>query len=192
MVANLSVPAKTIPEFIAYAKANPGKISMASSGMGTATHMTGELFKKMTGVNMIHVPYRGGGPALADLLAGQVNASHCFPINAHDMRAFAMPASQNLDQGSVWEAVGAGSGTRQRPSLALRPARPRPSGPGYTSVRRRAGASMPGCFLESPQPPKFAHAEALVVCAAAVLDRLPDTGNAPGRGRTALLPLRRS
>jgi hypothetical protein len=108
------------------------------------------------------------------------------------MRAFAMPASQNLDQGSVWEAVGAGSGTRQRPSLALRPVRPRPSGPGYTSVRRRAGASMPGCFLESPQPPKFAHAEALVVCAAAVLDRLPDTGNAPGRGRTALLPLRRS
>jgi tripartite-type tricarboxylate transporter receptor subunit TctC len=72
MVANLSVPAKTIPEFIAYAKANPGKISMASSGMGTATHMTGELFKKMTGVNMVHVPYRGGGPALADLLAGQV------------------------------------------------------------------------------------------------------------------------
>jgi tripartite-type tricarboxylate transporter receptor subunit TctC len=72
MAANLSVPAKTIPEFIAYAKANPGKISMASAGIGTGTHMTGELFKMMTGVNMLHVPYRGGGPALIDLLAGQV------------------------------------------------------------------------------------------------------------------------
>jgi tripartite-type tricarboxylate transporter receptor subunit TctC len=105
MVANLSVPAKTIPEFIAYAKANPGKISMASSGMGTATHMTGELFKKMTGVNMIHVPYRGGGPALADLLAGQGNALQFFPRSADDMRAFTMPASRNLDRGSVGEAA---------------------------------------------------------------------------------------
>jgi hypothetical protein len=192
MLVNPTVPANTVPEFIAYGKANPGKINMASAGIGSPSHIAGVLFSLMTGVDMLHVPYRGDAPALTDLFGGQVNASHCFPINAHDMRAFAMPASQNLDQGSVWEAVGAGSGTRQRPSLALRPARPRPSGPGYTSVRRRAGASMPGCFLESPQPPKFAHAEALVVCAAAVLDRLPDTGNAPGRGRTALLPLRRS
>jgi tripartite-type tricarboxylate transporter receptor subunit TctC len=72
MVANLSVPAKTIPEFIAYAKANPGKISMASAGIGTGAHMTGELFKMMAGVNMLHVPYRGSGPALTDLLGGQV------------------------------------------------------------------------------------------------------------------------
>ena len=67
-----SVPAKTVPEFIAYAKANPGKINMASSGTGSASHVSGELFKMMTGVNLVHVPYRGGGPALTDLLAGQV------------------------------------------------------------------------------------------------------------------------
>jgi tripartite-type tricarboxylate transporter receptor subunit TctC len=67
-----SVPAKTVPEFVAYAKANPGKINMASSGNGTSVHMSGELFKMMTGVNMVHVPYRGGAPALTDLLGGQV------------------------------------------------------------------------------------------------------------------------
>ena len=62
MVVNPSVPAKTVPEFIAYAKANPGKINMASAGIGTAAHVSGELFKMMTGVNMVHVPYRGGHP----------------------------------------------------------------------------------------------------------------------------------
>ena len=72
MVVNRAVPAKSVPEFIAHAKANPGKLSMASGGTGTASHMAGELFKMMAGVNMIHVPYRGGGPALTDLLAGQV------------------------------------------------------------------------------------------------------------------------
>ena len=72
MVVNPSVPAKTVPEFIAYAKANPGKLSMASAGNGTASHMAGELFKMMAGVDMVHVPYRGGGPALTDLLGGQV------------------------------------------------------------------------------------------------------------------------
>ena len=61
MVVNPSVPAKTVPEFIAYAKANPGKINMASAGIGTAPHVSGELFKMMAGVNMVHVPYRGGG-----------------------------------------------------------------------------------------------------------------------------------
>jgi tripartite-type tricarboxylate transporter receptor subunit TctC len=72
MVVNPSVPAKTIPEFIAYAKANPGKINMASSGIGTSPHVAGELFKMMTGVDMVHVPYRGAGPGLTDLLSGQV------------------------------------------------------------------------------------------------------------------------
>ena len=72
MVVNPSVPAKTVPEFIAYAKANPGKINMASAGNGTRAHVAGELFKMMTGVNMLHVPYRGGAPALTDLLGGQV------------------------------------------------------------------------------------------------------------------------
>ena len=72
MVINTSVPAKTVPEFIAYAKANPGKINMASPGIGSGPHMAGELFKMMSGVNMVHVPYRGNVPALTDLVGGQV------------------------------------------------------------------------------------------------------------------------
>jgi tripartite-type tricarboxylate transporter receptor subunit TctC len=67
-----SVPAKTVPELIAYAKANPGKVNMASAGTGTGPHMAGELFNFMVGINMVHVPYRGQGPALSDLLGGQV------------------------------------------------------------------------------------------------------------------------
>jgi len=73
-VVNPSVPAKTIPEFIAYAKANPGKINMASVGTGSQPHLAGELFNIMAGVKMVHVPYRGAPPALTDLLAGQVHA----------------------------------------------------------------------------------------------------------------------
>src|SRR5262245_33418467 len=73
MQVNLSVPAKTLPEFIAYAKANPGKIDMASAGNGTPQHVSGELFKMMTGIKLIHVPYRGTGPALVGLLGGQVH-----------------------------------------------------------------------------------------------------------------------
>ena len=69
---NPSVPAKTVPEFIAYAKANPGKLIMASGGIGAPSHVFGELFKFMTGVNLVHVPYRGAAPAVTDLLAGQV------------------------------------------------------------------------------------------------------------------------
>ena len=72
MEVHPSFPAKTVPEFIAYAKANPGKLNMASPGNGTGPHMAGELFKIMTGVDMMHVPYRGSPPALTDLLAGQV------------------------------------------------------------------------------------------------------------------------
>ncbi len=72
MVVHPSVPAKTVPEFIAYAKANPGKLNMASAGNGTTQHVAGELFKMMTGVDMVHVPYRGAAPALTDLLGGQV------------------------------------------------------------------------------------------------------------------------
>jgi tripartite-type tricarboxylate transporter receptor subunit TctC len=72
MVANPSLPAKTVSEFIAYAKANPGKINMASGGNGSPQHIYGELFKSMTGVNMVHVPYRGGALALTDLIGGQV------------------------------------------------------------------------------------------------------------------------
>jgi tripartite-type tricarboxylate transporter receptor subunit TctC len=72
MEVNPSVPVKTVPEFIAYAKANSGKINMASAGSGTPQHVAGELFKLMTGVEMIHVPYRGAAPALTDLIGGQV------------------------------------------------------------------------------------------------------------------------
>jgi tripartite-type tricarboxylate transporter receptor subunit TctC len=72
LVVNPSVPAKTVPELIAYAKANPGKVNMASAGVGSVPHVAGELFKFMTGINLITVGYRGGGPALVDLLGGQV------------------------------------------------------------------------------------------------------------------------
>jgi tripartite-type tricarboxylate transporter receptor subunit TctC len=72
MVVHPSVPARTVPELIAYAKANPGKLNMGSAGNGTTPHVAGELFKMMTGVDMVHVPYRGAGPALTDLLGGQV------------------------------------------------------------------------------------------------------------------------
>jgi tripartite-type tricarboxylate transporter receptor subunit TctC len=72
MVVHPSVPAKTIPEFIVYAKANPGKINVESTDAGTSNHLAGELFKLMTGVDMVHIQYRGSGPALTDLLAGQV------------------------------------------------------------------------------------------------------------------------
>jgi tripartite-type tricarboxylate transporter receptor subunit TctC len=67
-----SFPAKTVPEFIAFAKANPGKVSFASAGNGSVAHVTGELFKMMTGVNMLHVPYRGAALALTDLIGGRV------------------------------------------------------------------------------------------------------------------------
>src|SRR5712671_3331297 len=72
MMVHPSIPAKTVPEFIAYSRANPGKINMASSGIGSTSHVVGELFKMMTGVDMAHVPYRGAAPAMTDLLAGQV------------------------------------------------------------------------------------------------------------------------
>jgi tripartite-type tricarboxylate transporter receptor subunit TctC len=95
-VVNPSVPAKTVPEFIAYAKANPRKLNMASSGNGSSQHVSGELFKMMTGVDMVHVPYRSGGPALTDLLGGQVQVM--FPatvssieyIRAGGLRALAV------------------------------------------------------------------------------------------------------
>jgi tripartite-type tricarboxylate transporter receptor subunit TctC len=72
MEVHPAVPVKTVPEFIAYAKANPGKLNFASAGNGTSQHVSGELFRVMTGVNMVHVPYRGNAPALTDLVGGQV------------------------------------------------------------------------------------------------------------------------
>jgi tripartite-type tricarboxylate transporter receptor subunit TctC len=88
MVVHPSVPAKTVPEFIAYAKANPGKINVESPGTGTSSHMAGELFKLMTGVNMVHIQYRGNGPALIDLLAGQVQVGFdTMPASIEYIRA---------------------------------------------------------------------------------------------------------
>ncbi len=103
MVVHPSVPAKTVPEFIAYAKANPGKINMASSGVGTSIHLSGELFKLMTGVDMQHVPYRGSAPMLTDLLAGQVqiafdNLQPSMPhIKADKLRALAVTTATRSD-----------------------------------------------------------------------------------------------
>jgi len=99
MEVNPSVPARTVPEFIAYARANPGKIGMASAGIGSGPHMAGELFKMMAAVDMVHVPYRGGGPALIDLIAGQVQvtfepvSSSIEHIRARRLRALAVTSA---------------------------------------------------------------------------------------------------
>jgi tripartite-type tricarboxylate transporter receptor subunit TctC len=103
MVANLSVPSKTVPECIAYAKANPGKLTMASGGVGTPSHLAGELFKTMTGVDMLHMPYRGIAPALTDLLGGQVQVmfasmpSSIEYIRAGRLRALAVTTATRWD-----------------------------------------------------------------------------------------------
>jgi tripartite-type tricarboxylate transporter receptor subunit TctC len=132
MAVNPSVPARTVPEFIAYAKANPGKISMASAGNGTPSHVSGELFKMMAGVNMVHVPYRGGGPALPDLLAGQVQVM--FPsmsssieyVRTGKLRALAVTTATRSDalpqvstvsdfvpgfEATLWTGIGAPKNT---------------------------------------------------------------------------------
>jgi tripartite-type tricarboxylate transporter receptor subunit TctC len=132
MAVNPSVPARTVPEFIAYAKANPAKISMASAGNGTPSHVSGELFKMMAGVNMVHVPYRGGGPALPDLLAGQVQVM--FPsmsssieyVRTGKLRALAVTTATRSDalpqvstvsdfvpgfEATLWTGIGAPKNT---------------------------------------------------------------------------------
>jgi tripartite-type tricarboxylate transporter receptor subunit TctC len=81
MEVSPSVPAKTVSEFISYAKANPGRVNMGSAGVGTPVHLSGEMFKMMAGINMLHVPYRGSVPMLTDLLGGQVRVAFdiCLP-----------------------------------------------------------------------------------------------------------------
>jgi len=132
MEVNPSVPAKTVPEFIAYAKANPGKINLASSGNGTSIHMSGELFKMMTGLAMQHVPYRGSAPMLTDLLAGQVQVtfdnmpSSIEHIRAGRLRALAVTTATRSAalpdvpivadfvpgyEASAWFGMGAPKGT---------------------------------------------------------------------------------
>jgi tripartite-type tricarboxylate transporter receptor subunit TctC len=99
LVVHPSFPAKSVPELITYAKSNPGKINMASGGVGSTQHVYGELFKMMAGVDMLHVPYRGGGPALSDLLAGQVPvmfdtlATSIEHIRAGKLRALAVTSA---------------------------------------------------------------------------------------------------
>src|SRR4029077_13198263 len=102
MAVNPSVPAKSVPEFIAYAKANPGKINMASAGNGSVVHIAGELFKMMAGVDMVHVPYKGGGPGVTDLLGGQVQVMFATApssiefVRAGKLRALAVTTATRL------------------------------------------------------------------------------------------------
>ena len=104
MEVHPSFPAKKVPEFIAYAKANPGKVSFASAGNGSVAHVTGELFKMMTGVNMLHIPYRGAAPALTDLLGGQVHVmfdnmpSSIEHIRAGRLRPLAVTSTTRLEE----------------------------------------------------------------------------------------------
>jgi tripartite-type tricarboxylate transporter receptor subunit TctC len=128
LVVHPSFPAKSVPELIAYAKANPGRINMASGGVGSAAHVFGELFKMMAGVDMLHVPYRGGGPALADLLAGQVplmfdtQSTAIEHIRAGKLRALAVTSATRSEvlpdvptvgdfvpgyEGTGWQGLGA-------------------------------------------------------------------------------------
>jgi tripartite-type tricarboxylate transporter receptor subunit TctC len=132
MVVHPSFPAKTVPEFITYAKANPGKINMASGGNGVSSHVSGELFKMMAGINMLHVPYRGGVPALTDLLAGEVQvffapvAGSIEHIGAGKLRALAVTTQTRSEalpnvptvgdflpgyESGVWAGVGAPKNT---------------------------------------------------------------------------------
>jgi tripartite-type tricarboxylate transporter receptor subunit TctC len=132
MEVNPSVPAKTVPEFIAYAKANPGKLNMASSGNGSTIHVSGELFKMMTGISMVHVPYRGGAPALTDMISGQVQVmfdnvpTSIEFIRAGKLRPLAVTTAQRSEvlpdlptvadfvpgyEASAWYGVGAPKGT---------------------------------------------------------------------------------
>ena len=103
MVVNPSVPAKTVPEFIAYAKANPGKLNMSSPGSGSTPHAAGELFKMMTGINMVHVPYRSVAAGITDLLSGQVQvtfgttASTIEFVRAGTLRALAVTAATRTE-----------------------------------------------------------------------------------------------
>jgi tripartite-type tricarboxylate transporter receptor subunit TctC len=132
MVVHPSVPARSVPEFIAYAKANPRKVNMASSGTGSTSHVAGELFKMMAGIDMVHVPYRGGGPAVTDLLGGQVQVYFASTpasieyIKAGRLRGLALTTATRSEalpdiptvgefvpgyEASYWAGIGAPKGT---------------------------------------------------------------------------------
>src|SRR4029079_4754816 len=103
LALNPSVPAATVPEFVAYAKANPGRLAMASGGVGAPSHLYGELFQRMTGVELIHVPFRGGGPAVIALLGGQVQvffgtvSGVVDHIRTGKLRGLAVTAATRMD-----------------------------------------------------------------------------------------------
>ena len=146
MVVHPSVPAKTLPEFIAYAKANPGKLSYGSGGVGGITHITAELFKMMAGVDMVHVPYRGVAPALTDLLGGQVqvvftNPAQLIPyIRAGKLRALAITTATRSEALPDIPTVASSSrATRRAQSLASARPGTRPPKSSTSSTRR----SMP-------------------------------------------------
>ena len=149
MVVHPSVPAKTVPEFIAYAKANPGKLNMASPGNGSPNHVSGELFKMMTGVDMVHVPYRGGGPALTDLLAGQVQVMFPATVSSIEyirdgrLRALAVTTATRSellpDMPTVAEFVLGYEASIGSASARQTPHRPRSS---TSSTRRSTLASL--------------------------------------------------
>jgi tripartite-type tricarboxylate transporter receptor subunit TctC len=132
VVINPAVPTKTLPEFIAYAKTNPGKVNMGSAGTGSTQHLAGELFKMMAAVDMVHVPYRGGGPALTDLIAGQVQVLFLPPaisiehIRADRLRPLAVTSARRFEalpeipsvsefvagyEASTWFGIGAPKST---------------------------------------------------------------------------------
>jgi tripartite-type tricarboxylate transporter receptor subunit TctC len=112
MLINPSFPAKTLPEFITYAKANPGKVNMASPGIGSGGHLSGEMFKVLAGVDLTHVPFRGNGPALTALLGGQVDV--LFPpiaasikyINAGKLRGLGVTSAKRADELPELPAIG--------------------------------------------------------------------------------------
>ena len=118
MDINLDMPVKTVPEFIAYAKANPGKISMGSGGIGSSPHVAGELFKMMTGVDMLHIPYRGVAPATADLLGGRLQVLFdTLPAAIGNIRAGENPRARGHLEEAFRLAAGRAGDERVRAGL---------------------------------------------------------------------------
>jgi tripartite-type tricarboxylate transporter receptor subunit TctC len=170
MVVHPSVPARTVSEFIAYATANPGKLNMASAGTGTPSHIFGELFKFMTGVNLLHVPYRGSAPALTDMLGGQMQAmfdnlaSSIEYVQTGKLRALAVttatrsPALPDIPtvseflpgfEASGWQGVGAPKNTP--PEIVDRLNREINAGLGDPQLRARIAGLGATVFIASPE-----------------------------------------
>ena len=168
MAVHPAVPATTVAEFIAYAKANPGKINMSSGGVGSTPHVSGELFKMMTGVQLVHVPYRGSGPARVDLLAGQVQvmfdpiASSLGHVKAGQLRALAVASTTRSEvlpdvptiaetvpgyESDTWYGIGAPAGTP--PAIVERLNREINAGLGDPKLKARL-AELGGTVVTGP------------------------------------------